>query len=74
VGLHGDALRIRVAAPPVDDAANEALVRFLAERLEVTRDALTLAAGRTGRSKVIVVQGLSPAQVERRLLPAPEPG
>jgi uncharacterized protein (TIGR00251 family) len=69
VGLYGDALRVRVAAPPVDDAANEALVRFLADRLGVARAALTLAAGRTGRAKVVLVEGLSPVQVEDRLLP-----
>lgn len=66
-GLHGDALKIRIAAPPVDGAANEALVRFLAERLEVPRSAVSLEAGAAGRSKVVAVAGLAIEAAARRL-------
>jgi uncharacterized protein (TIGR00251 family) len=66
-GRHGDAIRIRVAAPPVDGAANEAIVRFLAERLGVPRAAVRLERGATGRSKVVSVAGLD-AETAARLL------
>jgi uncharacterized protein (TIGR00251 family) len=67
-GLHGDALRIRIAAPPVDGAANEALLRFLADRLDVARAALVLVAGATRRAKTVLVEGLTPTEVARKLL------
>lgn len=66
-GRHGDALKVRLMAPPVDGAANDALVRFLAERLDVSRSAVWIAVGGTGRSKVVVVEGISPEAAKRRL-------
>lgn len=66
-GLHGDALKVRLAAPPVDGAANDALVRFLAERLGVAQSALTLECGRAARAKMVHVAGVTPAEVARRL-------
>src|SRR2546426_493023 len=58
-GRHGDAIRIRVAAPPVDGAANAELVRFLAERLGVSRSAVAIAAGAAGRRKTVEIAGLA---------------
>ena len=58
VGVHGDLLRVRLAAPPVDGAANETLVRFLAEGLGVRRAAVTIVSGERGRRKVVVVEGI----------------
>lgn len=66
-GLHGDALKVRLTAPPVDGAANEALIRFLAEMLGCSRSALTLTSGATSRRKTIEVTGLDPAEVRKRL-------
>jgi uncharacterized protein (TIGR00251 family) len=66
-GLRGHALKIRLAAPPVDGAANEALIRFLAERLEVPRSAVQLEAGAAGRSKVVAVPGHAVAIAAGRL-------
>ena len=66
-GRHGDALKVRLAAPPVDGAANETLVRFLAERLEVARSAVRLEAGAASRAKVVVVDGIGPEEAARRL-------
>ena len=66
-GLHGDAIRVWVAAPPTDGAANEALIRLLADRLGVPRAALRLAAGHSVRSKVVLVEGLDPGEVAARL-------
>ncbi len=59
VGRHGDAIKVRVKAPPVDGAANDALVRFLARRLEVPRKAITIEGGATARRKRIRVTGLT---------------
>ena len=66
-GVHGDSLKVRLAAPPVDGAANEALVRFLAEVLGLPRAAVTLVAGLSSRSKAVQVSGLAPAEVASRL-------
>jgi uncharacterized protein (TIGR00251 family) len=66
-GPHGDALKVRLAAPPVDGAANEALQRYLAEALQVPRAAVRLVAGPSSRSKVVQVAGLPPGEVARRL-------
>ena len=57
-GRYGDALKIRLAASPVDGAANEALVRFLAERLNVPRSSVALMAGAGARAKVLAVTGI----------------
>jgi uncharacterized protein (TIGR00251 family) len=67
VGRHGDAIRIRLAAPPVDGAANEALLRFLADRLGVARPAVTLLSGQTSRSKRVEVTGIDVATAADRL-------
>jgi hypothetical protein len=65
--VQGDRLKVRVHAPPVDDAANEAVVRLLAAALDVPRAAVTLAAGRTGRRKTLHVAGLAAEAVAARL-------
>ena len=64
-GVHGDALKVRISAPPVDGAANDALVDLLAESLGVARRAVRIVAGATGRSKVVDVDGVRAAQVLR---------
>ncbi|MDP3538492.1 MAG: DUF167 domain-containing protein [Azonexus sp.] len=56
-GLHGDALKIRLAAPPVDGKANEALVKFVAEALSLPKSAVTLKSGQTSRRKVLEIIG-----------------
>jgi uncharacterized protein (TIGR00251 family) len=61
VGVHGDALKIRVAAPPVDGAANHELVRFLAERLAVPARQVEIMSGQTGKRKTAVILGVSEA-------------
>lgn len=67
-GRHGDAIRIKIAAPPVDGAANAELVRFLAERLGVPRAAVTIRAGAGGRRKTIEVAGVPTEAAVRALL------
>jgi len=62
-GEHGDALKIRLTAPPVDDRANQALVRLLAERLNVPRAAVRIVAGEKSRRKRVTVAGVKREQV-----------
>lgn len=57
VGLYGDALKIKVAAPAVDNKANAALVEFLGETLGVPRSAIVIRHGATGRRKVLEITG-----------------
>ena len=68
VGVHGDALKVRVTAPPVEGRANEALIAFLAKRLGVRKSQVDIVAGATSRRKMIRVSGLSPQEVGERLL------
>jgi uncharacterized protein (TIGR00251 family) len=63
VGAHGDALKIRVAAPPVEGAANSELVSFLARRFRVSKSAVQVVRGARGRDKLVEVQGISEDQV-----------
>jgi uncharacterized protein (TIGR00251 family) len=68
-GRYGDAIRIRLKAPPVDGAANEELITFLAQRLGVARSAVRVRSGATGRRKRVQIAdgALTPANLERRL-------
>jgi uncharacterized protein len=66
-GRHGGSIRIRLTAPPVDGAANDALVRFLADRLGVARATVTLVRGHAARDKTVHIAGLPPEEVARRL-------
>ncbi len=66
-GLVGEELKVRVAAPPVDDAAYEALVRFLAECLVLPRHQVRLVRGRTGTRKMVEVTGLTAEVAAARL-------
>jgi uncharacterized protein YggU (UPF0235/DUF167 family) len=59
---------VRIATPPVDGRANDALVRYLAERLDVPRRAVQIAAGLTSRRKVVAVTGIDVAAATERLL------
>ncbi|MFN6961920.1 MAG: DUF167 domain-containing protein [Rhodocyclaceae bacterium] len=57
-GLHGDALKIRLAAPPVDGKANDALLAFLAKKLGTGRTAVELSSGQTSRAKRVRIEGV----------------
>ena len=67
-GIHGDALKIRVTAPPVEGRANEALIAFLARRLGVRKSQVEIVAGTTSRRKMIRVSGLSLQGVKEHLV------
>lgn len=67
VGRHGEAWKVRVAAPPEGGRANEAVVRLLADTLSLPREAVTLISGHGARDKIVELTGLRPSQIERRL-------
>lgn len=63
-GLHGEALKIRLAAPPVDGKANAALIAFLAKTCGVPKSAVELVSGDTSRTKRVRLTGVDVATVE----------
>ncbi len=63
----GAELKVRVTAPPVDSAANQALLELLAKKLNCPRGALQLLRGHTSRHKTVFVQGLNAEAVEQKL-------
>lgn len=69
VGLHGDALKVRLRAPPVDGAANDELLRFMAESLGIRRENVTLVSGATSRAKRLFVR--APLTLLESLTPDP---
>lgn len=70
VGELDGALKIRLAAPPVDGAANEELIRWLAKFFGVTRRQISIISGETSKQKIIRVSDLQPAQAEQTLVAA----
>lgn len=68
VGEHGDALKLRLAAPPIDGRANESLVAFVADTLDIPRQSVILISGQSSRRKRLRV-ALGASDVQRRLLP-----
>lgn len=67
VGAHGDRLKVQIAAPPVDGAANAELVRLLSDTLGVPKSDVTVARGATGKRKSVRVAGVTTDAVERSL-------
>jgi uncharacterized protein (TIGR00251 family) len=66
-GSRGEERVLRVQAPAVDDKANRAAVRFIAERLGLRASAVTLVSGEKSRHKIFEIVGLGACDVERRL-------
>jgi uncharacterized protein (TIGR00251 family) len=64
VGPHGDALKVRLTAPPVDGAANEELIRFLAKEFGVPQRAIEIVAGLSSRRKTVRVMGVTREEVQ----------
>ncbi len=70
VGTHGDAIKIKLQAPPVDGAANDELIRFVAKALGVPRTSVRIVSGLTSRRKRLTIDGLSTADAQSNLLKA----
>ena len=66
-GQHGDALKIRLAAPPVDGKAYAALINFVADRLGLAKSAVSLKSGQTSRRKVLEITA-APQDTAQRLM------
>jgi hypothetical protein len=67
VGLHGEALKIALTAPPVEGAANAALFTFLATLLQVPRTSVSLVSGEKSREKRVLVRTIRPAQIIKQI-------
>jgi len=68
VGKHGDALKIRLTAKSASGIANDNLIEFLAEKLEIDQKNIEIAAGESSPEKMVIVVGLTPVAVENLLL------
>ena len=66
-GKHGDAWKVRVAQPPEDGRANDAVVVLLAEALGLPRSAVSIVSGHSGRDKIVALDGIDRAEADRRL-------
>lgn len=66
-GLQGDAMKIRLTAPPVEGAANKMCVEFLAKSLKVRKSVVEIIRGRTSRSKKVLVRSATRKEIESLL-------
>jgi uncharacterized protein (TIGR00251 family) len=67
-GMHGASIKIRIAAPPVDDAANAMLCEFVARKLGLPKRAVRIVAGASSRAKQLEIDGVGAEAAMRRLL------
>jgi uncharacterized protein YggU (UPF0235/DUF167 family) len=67
IGRHGTAWKVRVTARPEGGKANEAVLRLLAERLELPRASVALVSGHSGREKIVELTGIDEREANRRL-------
>jgi hypothetical protein len=67
-GIADGTLKVKVTAPPVDGAANEACIELLAKKLGLEKSRMKIAAGAKGRKKTIVVGDISKDQLEKKIL------
>jgi uncharacterized protein (TIGR00251 family) len=66
-GMHGDALKLRLAAPPVDGRANKAVIAFLAELLHLPKSAVIIRSGLRSRAKTLLLTGIAEPQARSLL-------
>ena len=67
VGLHGDALKIRLTSPPVEGAANTMLIKYLAKQLGIPKSSLSIHSGLSSRQKTVEVEGVALDEAKVRL-------
>ena len=67
VGLHGEAIKIKIQAPAQEGKANAALLEFLAEKLDVPTRQVTLVAGEKSRDKIVAIEGIEETDARQRL-------
>jgi uncharacterized protein (TIGR00251 family) len=68
VGFHGDAIKIRIKAPPVDGAANKELIRFLSKALGISKTSIRIATGETSRRKHVAFEDGTQKELVAKLL------
>ena len=66
-GIYNGALKLKVTAPPVDDAANRAIVEFFADLLKISKSCLQITSGLKSRDKTLQIKGLSRSNLLSRL-------
>jgi uncharacterized protein (TIGR00251 family) len=66
-GRYGDGWKVRVSAPPERGRANDAVLDLLADTLDLPRSSLSIVSGHGAREKVVLMEGVGPAEIERRL-------
>ena len=66
-GIHGDALKVKVTAPPLEGRANKALKKLLAKELGLSPSRVEILAGERSREKLLLISGTSRAEVEQAL-------
>ncbi len=69
VGLHGDRLKVQLAAPPVDGEANAALLELFVKLFSVARQSVTLVDGEKSKRKTVRIEGVTAAEAETLLSP-----
>lgn len=69
VGEHGDSLKVKLASPPVDGAANEELIKLLAKTFAVSKNSVEIVAGHTSKTKTVRIAGVSGEQITAILQP-----
>ncbi|MCU1324888.1 MAG: hypothetical protein JWN34_258 [Bryobacterales bacterium] len=67
-GMHGDAWKLRIAAPPVDGKANAAIVKFLAQVAGVRASAVSIVSGETASTKIVEIDGIEAEALTRAIL------
>ena len=67
-GRHGGGWKVRVAQPPEDGRANDAVLALLARTLDLPRSAVSIVSGHAARDKIVALDGIDPAEAERRLV------
>jgi hypothetical protein len=66
-GMHGDRIKIRIAAPPVEGAANDALIEFVARRLGIAKGRVRLISGKSSRTKSLEIDGVDSSRISSAL-------
>ena len=68
VGLHGNAIKIKLTAPPVDGKANSALISFLAKKLKIPKTSIIIIRGQASRHKTLSIDGIDPQRAKEQLI------
>ncbi len=67
VGIHKDALKIKLTSPPVDGAANSLLIKFISKELGIAKSRINLRSGERSRQKKIIIEGMSEKEFLKKL-------